>query len=191
MKAIQDRSSCPSNPLSKEITLSTRSMRRSLTRFLTPVVVAAAVTGGIATAAQASVTTQARPSTASASSVVCNVVGKEVRESDWDVNTGCYLQPGDTVHFGASGSIWSGVWFTGENGPQGWTNTANDSKFPKPSARAYSLLSRVDGSYQYVGTGENASFLYTGGGTYVYLRINDDRPGNGSGSFEVNVQVIR
>ncbi|GAA0906028.1 hypothetical protein Vau01_095320 [Virgisporangium aurantiacum] len=102
--------------------------------------------------------------------------------------TNCFLQSGDTVQISASASIWAGVWFTGENGPQGWTNTANDSRFPKPSARAYSLLSRSDSSYRYVGTG--ISFLYTGAGTYLYLRINDDRPGNGSGALDVNVQVI-
>ncbi|MBL3671451.1 hypothetical protein JL475_37295 [Streptomyces sp. M2CJ-2] len=128
------------------------------------------------------------PTAANASTVACNQ-NVEVRESDWDVYTGCFLQYGDTVQIGAQGSIWAGVWFTGNNGPQGWTNTAQDPKFPMPSARAYSLLSRADGRYRYVGTG--TSFLYTGSGTYLYLRINDDVPGNGNGSFNANVQVIR
>src|SRR4051794_23571056 len=46
-----------------------------------------------------------------------------VREADYDVPTGITLTPGDWVSIGASGSIWAGVWLTGENGPQGWETT--------------------------------------------------------------------
>jgi hypothetical protein len=43
-----------------------------------------------------------------------------VGEDQSDVNTGIDLYTYDSVSFGASGSIWAGVWFTGENGPKGW-----------------------------------------------------------------------
>lgn len=112
-----------------------------------------------------------------------------VNESNWNVNTGCQLQGGDRVTLTAAGSIWAGVWFTGRNGPQGWNNIAYDSKFPMPTARAYSLLANTNGWYRYVGTG--SQFTYFGGGSPLYLRINDDSPGNGDGAFEVQVQVAR
>jgi hypothetical protein len=125
---------------------------------------------------------------AHASSVVCDTTF-DVAEASWDVPSGCQMQPGDHVVISAGGSIWAGVWFTGNNGPQGWTNIAGDAKFPSPSSRAYSLLANVDGRYQYVGTG--TSFTYTGLGSPLHLRINDDTPGNGSGAFVVRVQLQR
>lgn len=125
---------------------------------------------------------------AHAAGVVCQDT-IEVAESAWDVNTGCAMQDGDRVEISASGSIWAGVWFTGNNGPQGWSNIANDSKFPMRTARAYSLLAKVNGYYRYVGVGTN--FTYTGSGSTLFLRINDDSPGNGNGAFVVDVKVIR
>lgn len=123
-----------------------------------------------------------------ATTIVCSE-HKEVAESDWDVNTGCWLQDGDRVQVSAGGSIWAGVWFTGNNGPQGWSNIANDAKFPMRTARAYSLLAKSNGNYRYAGTG--ITYTYTGTGSWLYLRINDDSPGNGNGAFTVDVTVTR
>jgi hypothetical protein len=128
------------------------------------------------------------PAQAAASTVVCDVV-VEVQEADWDVYTGCDLEHADRVVISASGLIWAGVWFTGQNGPQGWTNIANDPKFPMPSARAYSLLAKTDGRYRPAGTG--TAFNYTGAGSPLHLRINDDTPGNGNGAFVATVKVTR
>ncbi|WP_144126926.1 hypothetical protein [Catellatospora sichuanensis] len=125
---------------------------------------------------------------AAVAAVVCEET-IQVAEASWDVNTGCSLRSGDRVQINASGSIWAGVWFTGDNGPQGWTNIANDTKFPMASARVYSLLAKTNGNYRYAGTG--TMFTYTGTGSPLYLRINDDKPGNGNGAFTVDVIVTR
>ncbi len=141
----------------------------------------------ISAAAAGSVLVGVSPAHA-ATTIVCSE-HKEVAESDWDVSTGCWLQNGDRVQISAGGSIWAGVWLTGNNGPQGWSNIANDSKFPMRTARAYSLLAKSNGNYRYAGTG--VTYTYTGTGSWLYLRINDDSPGNGNGAFTVDVTVTR
>ncbi|WP_406073565.1 hypothetical protein [Micromonospora sp. NBC_01638] len=125
---------------------------------------------------------------ATTSTIVCQET-KQVEEASYDVNSGCSLKDGDRVQISAYGQIWAGVWFTGENGPQGWTNMANDSKFPMTNARAFSLLAKTNGNYRSVGTG--TMFTYYGTGSPLYLRINDDKPGNGNGAFTADVTVTR
>lgn len=123
-----------------------------------------------------------------ASQTVCQPTFND-NENDTDVYSGCTLQNGDQVVIQASGSIWAGVWFTGNNGPEGWTNAANGSHFPSPPSRAYSLLAKVDGQYRYAGN--YSAFTYYGTGTPLFTRINDDTPGNGNGGFTVTVTVTR
>ncbi|MEV4660565.1 hypothetical protein AB0J85_01320 [Micromonospora echinofusca] len=125
---------------------------------------------------------------AATSTIVCEET-KQVEEASYDVNSGCWLQDGDRVQISAYGLIWAGVWLTGQNGPQGWTNMAGDSKFPMSNARAFSLLAKTNGNYRYAGTG--TTFTYYGTGSALYLRINDDAPGNGSGAFTADVTVTR
>ncbi|TQS39797.1 hypothetical protein [Cryptosporangium phraense] len=110
-------------------------------------------------------------------------------EASTGEDSGCQLQYGDSVNIVGSGRIKSGVFLTGWNGPQGWTDISYDSKFPSPSSRVYSLLVSVDGRWRYVGVG--TSFTYTGRGSGMILRTNDDVPGNGEGSFRAEVQVVR
>ncbi|HET7089225.1 MAG TPA: hypothetical protein VFL17_11275 [Anaerolineae bacterium] len=119
-----------------------------------------------------------------------------------DVFTGIYVDTYDTISIFASGSIESGVWLTGPNGPAGWNNLDHDPKFPinrlsngvkirHPKARPYCLLYRIGvGPYQYAGT--NANFEVPEGVAKLplYLRINDDRPGNGKGAFRAVITVI-
>jgi hypothetical protein len=118
-----------------------------------------------------------------------------VRESDADVSTGYNLQYGDRVTLSASGSIWAGVWFTGRNGPQGWETYDCAEKFPLRCSRPFSLLKRIgtadpNHGYSYVGKGQD--FRYYGlSGEGLSLRINDDEPGNGNGSFSVVVRIYR
>src|SRR4051794_28573453 len=51
------------------------------------------------------------------------------------------LRPYESVTVTPGGSIWAGVWLTGENGPEGWTSTAPYNEgYPKPGARTYSLI---------------------------------------------------
>jgi hypothetical protein len=111
-----------------------------------------------------------------------------VRESDTAVDA-LYLLPGDQVTISASGEIWSGVAFTGTNGPDGWDATDCDPKFPLPCVHPFSLLYRANGPY--VEGGSWSQFTHNGSATMLTLRINDDAPGNGSGSFTVTVTVVR
>jgi hypothetical protein len=148
----------------------------------------AAITAGAAGTSLLGVAAPAHASATTTPTIVCQQTFND-NEADWDVNSGCYLQNGDHVQITAGGSIWAGVWFTGNNGPQGWNNTAGDPKFPSPTSRAYSLLAEVNGQYRYAGTG--TTFTYFGNGSPLYTRINDDSPGNGNGGFSVNVTVSR
>ena len=111
-----------------------------------------------------------------------------VRESDSTVDS-LVLMPGDQVTISASGEIWSGVAFTGTNGPDGWDSTDCEPKFPLPCVHPFSLLYRTNGPY--VEGGSWSEFTYTGSAAMLTLRINDDAPGNGSGSFTVTVTVVR
>ena len=85
--------------------------------------------------------------------------------------------------------IWSGVWFTGQNGPAGWNNIDCATKFPLPCSYPYSLIGQLNGQYFYVGEYYNKTRADLPSATDLYLRVNDDAPGNGSGSFYAHVQV--
>jgi hypothetical protein len=112
-----------------------------------------------------------------------------VRESDWDVPTGCSVLVGDRISITASGVIRSGNLFEGDVGPGGLPPPhTSPSTFPKPSAQPFSLLGRI-GSYFSVGRG--ISDFKVGANGALLLRINDDVPGNGSGSFTAHVEVVR
>src|SRR5690242_10848576 len=113
----------------------------------------------------------------------------EVREADFDVDTHLNVQPGGTSIFHASGEIWAGVWFTGNNGRRGWNNIAPDPKFPLPSSHPYGLLGKLDAGYFYVGDNSRIDDVANKG--ELFLRINDDVPGNGAGSFTCIVQLYR
>jgi hypothetical protein len=113
-----------------------------------------------------------------------------VRESDFDVDTGIVLRFGDTYEMQASGSIWAGVLGTGWNGPEGWNRSEHDTKFPLhgEGARPYSLLGKLD-NYFFIGVGRGPECYLGAEERRLYLRINDDGPGNGDGSFTCHVIV--
>ena len=103
-----------------------------------------------------------------------------------DVDTGIDVEPGDLINFEASGSIWAG--------PNGFGSP--DPKYPLPSAAGFSLIGRVGaaGSYFFIGDGTQnglpRAFPFPTGGR-LFLRTNDDTPGNGSGAFSVKITVDR
>jgi hypothetical protein len=120
----------------------------------------------------------------------------EVRESDTDVDTHIDIAPGMEYALSASGSIWAGVWFTGVNGPAGWTDRIETNpRSPltnSPHAHPFSLVGRFDGStYFYVGDGVARHPYEDAISRRLFLRINDDTPGNGTGSFRCRVQAWR
>ena len=80
----------------------------------------------------------------------------EPRETDVDANV--TLEPGDEYALEGTGSIWAGVWFTGLNGPEGWTDrietNPSSPMHDVPQAHPFSLVGRFEGEpYFYVGTG--------------------------------------
>jgi hypothetical protein len=113
----------------------------------------------------------------------------QVNERDWDVNTHLQVEQGDTLILHAWGQIWAGVWLTGNNGPKGWDNVDNNTKFPLPGSHPFGLLGKLDTGYFYVGE-FNRIDQATDSGT-LFLRINDEVPGNGNGAFQCIVQVYR
>ena len=119
------------------------------------------------------------------------VVSKEVtvRESDSRVDTHIQVNHGDTLMFHASGQIWAGVWFTGNNGPDGWTNVDNDPKFPLPGTHPYCLLGVLDTGPFFVGSTHRIDSAGDQG--ELFLEINDDVHGNGNGAFTCLVQQYR
>jgi hypothetical protein len=113
-----------------------------------------------------------------------------VPEASAVVDTGIDLLPGDGIMIDASGSIWAGVWGTGSNGPDGWVGWSGAGK-PLTSAAPFSLIGSIgSGGLFFVGnTFESAPSL--AGTSRLFLRTNDDVPGNGSGAFTVRVRVYR
>jgi hypothetical protein len=110
-----------------------------------------------------------------------------------DVDTGIDIEPGDLITFNASGSIWAGFCAHGDEGPNGFGGP--DPKYPLPSAAGFSLIGRVGaGSYFFIGdgtqNGAQVAFPFSTGGR-LFLRTNDDTPGNGSGFFSVSIKVDR
>ena len=120
-----------------------------------------------------------------------------VPESATYVDTDVYVAPGQFVEFQASGTIRSGVWFTGANGPAGWNTVDKDSKFPfhnGPYAYPYSLIGQIGyNPLFYIGTGlSRQKFVGVGSAVkHLRLRTNDDSPGNGEGSFYCRVLVSK
>jgi hypothetical protein len=93
------------------------------------------------------------------------------------------LAPWESVTVTPGGRIWAGVWFTGENGPEGW-NAIAPWYYPLPGARQYSLIAGVSGqSWSYVGSSTRTFSNNSPDWRSLYARTNDNTPGNGSGAF--------
>jgi hypothetical protein len=123
-------------------------------------------------------------------------VWRSVPEDSADVDTGVVLEPGDELALSAGGSVWSGVWLTGLNGPEGWTDRIETNPaFPLnnvPDARPFSLVGRIgSGGYFYVGTGLGRRTVSNSTPERLYLRVNDNVPANGSGAFQCLIEVWR
>jgi hypothetical protein len=105
------------------------------------------------------------------------------------VDTHIQVNRGDTLIFHAQGQIWAGVWLTGLNGPDRWTNIDNDLKFPLPGTHPYCLLGVLDNGPFFVGSYHRINQADDQG--ELFLEINDDVHGNGSGAFTCIVQQYR
>jgi len=117
-----------------------------------------------------------------------------------DVDTGLDIEPGDTVTFSATGSIWAGDCKYGGNSPDGmsWTAPGPDPlppghPYPLPGAHEDALIGRVGGSTTgpWFEIGSHFSYPHSGEPGRLFLRTNDNLPGNGSGAFSVTIQIQR
>jgi len=118
-----------------------------------------------------------------------------VGEGAEDVDTNIDVEPWDQVVISATGTIWAGVWVPGRSGPRGWDNVDHDPKFPLnqgDNAHPYCLIGKFgsDGDYFYVGEA-CTKLLDSASSRRLFLRTNDDTPGNGNGGFTCEVKVTR
>lgn len=111
-----------------------------------------------------------------------------VLESSVSVDSGVDVGPGQWLGFTGSGEIWSGVLFTGNNGPQGWNTIDNNPNLPLPGSRPFSLLGRLEGQNFYIGSSNSTGQSFASP-QRLTLRTNDDIPGNGNGSFMCQVEL--
>ena len=119
-----------------------------------------------------------------------------VKESDGDVYTGVVLKNGDEFEFEANGSIRPGGFTVATNGPDGVNDVAYDMKYPlyasldPQNAHPYCLLGKLN-NYFFIGKSRNRERYFNLNDCPLYLRINDEFPGNGSGQFSCHIKVWR
>lgn len=115
-------------------------------------------------------------------------------------STGLRVEREDRLQITGFGTIWAGVWFTGQNGPDGWYGTSAGPAYPLPGANQYGLIANLgdgaNGPKFHVGSGIDAvpSIRWPAYGWpwfHLNLRTNDDVPGNGSGAFTAHVRLWR
>ena len=125
------------------------------------------------------------------------VVDKWLTVGEWqrDVDTNILLKNGDSLSISASGTIMSGVWFTGPNTARGWEGWTAGNDKPLPGSPPFCLLGRTtEDGYFYIGDGINRTYQNSTlgpGETRLFLRINDNFVGDGSGAFTVHIMVWR
>jgi hypothetical protein len=82
---------------------------------------------------------------------------------------------------------------TGGNGPAGWqTNpigVVNVDILPLPGGHPYALVGRI-GTGDYFFVGDKLETVQRRRGGRLFLRTNDDMPGNGTGSFSARVRIV-
>lgn len=108
--------------------------------------------------------------------------------SGLDRDSGVDVRPGDVVNITATGTMDTGPGTL--NGPGGSATISNDPRFPLHPSYPYALLGRV-GANAYFLVGQAMTTTYTGPAGRLFLRTNDDAPGNGWGQFNVSVTVVR
>ena len=111
-----------------------------------------------------------------------------INEFDTMVDSGIDLGPNEFLAITGTGMINAGVILGGDNGPEGWNSIENNPSFPLPGTRPFSLLGMLDSQLFYIGksTATSERFPST---KRLFLRTNDDVPGNGSGAFNAHIQV--
>jgi uncharacterized protein affecting Mg2+/Co2+ transport len=111
-----------------------------------------------------------------------------INESDTSVDSGIDLGPNEFLTITGTGTINAGVFLGGDNGPEGWNSIETNPTFPLPGTRPFSLLGSLDSQLFYIGKGTATTDRFTSP-RRLFLRTNDNVPGNGSGAFNAFIQV--
>jgi hypothetical protein len=111
-----------------------------------------------------------------------------INEFDTQVDSGVDLGPNEFLAITGTGMINAGVFLGGDNGPEGWNSIENNSSFPLPGSRPFSLLGILDSQKFYIGKSAATTERFTAN-KRLFLRTNDNVPGNGTGAFNAHIQV--
>jgi hypothetical protein len=111
-----------------------------------------------------------------------------INEFDTNVDSGIDLGPNEFLAITGTGMINAGVFLGGDNGPEGWNSIENNSSFPLPGSRPFSLLGILDSQKFYIGKSTATTERFTSN-KRLFLGTNDNVPGNGSGAFNAHIQV--
>jgi uncharacterized protein affecting Mg2+/Co2+ transport len=113
-----------------------------------------------------------------------------INESDTSVDSGIDLGPNEFLTITGTGTINAGVFLGGDNGPEGWNSIETNPEFPLPGTRPFSLLGSLDSQLFYIGKSAATTDRFTSP-RRLFLRTNDNVPGNGSGAFNAFIQVFK
>jgi subtilisin family serine protease len=119
---------------------------------------------------------------------VRQVTAPPINEFDTQVDSGIDLGPNEFLAITGTGQINSGVFLSGPNGPEGWNSIDNNPALPLPGSRPFSLLGILDGQKFYIGKSTATTEQFTTP-KRLFLRTNDDHPGDGSGAFNAQMQA--
>ena len=113
-----------------------------------------------------------------------------------DTDANILIKNGDWIDVEVTGSVWSGVWFTGTNGPEGWTNYSASNDAVLPGVPPFSILwHTAEDGYVYFGTSIRRTYQNAAlgpGETELSFNINRDPQDRiGTGSFDVHLKVWR
>ena len=111
-----------------------------------------------------------------------------ISESATMVDSGIDLGPNEFMSITGTGMINAGVFLGGDNGPEGWNSIETNPTFPLPGTRPFSLLGSLDSQLFYIGKGTATTERFLSP-KRLFLRTNDNVPGNGSGAFNAFIQV--
>lgn len=111
-----------------------------------------------------------------------------ISEGTFGEDSGIDIGPGQWLAMTGSGEIWPGVPFSYNTGPQGWFEYQNGPNFPLPADPPYSLIGTLNDQSFYIGTSNYVSQNLPAPAR-LFLRTNDDMPGDGNGAFTCKLEL--
>lgn len=126
--------------------------------------------------------------------LMCDVTLQVRAQDTGDIATGVTLFKGHEIQIDANGRLWAGAVGVDANGPAGSPGRmADDTTWPlhtgiDPAATQYCLLGRLNGYFR-IGDGIGRTRWRYHEARPLFLRVNDDVPGDGNGQFSVRIRV--